>query len=102
MKFTSDGLVFTIEHSKTDEQGADQVIAFPYGSNRSTCPVRSMQEWLTASGITSSPVFRRMDRHGNLYERITAQSVRLIVQKNCQEAGLPASSYGAHSLPSGF
>lgn len=102
LRFTSDGLVLTIEHSKTDQQGAGQVIALPYGSNRSTCPVRSMQEWLSASGITSGPVFRRMDRHGNLYERLTDQSVRLIVQKNCQEAGLPASSYGAHSLRSGF
>lgn len=102
LRFTSDGLVLTIEHSKTDQQGAGQVIALPYGSNRLTCPVRSMQSWLEESGITSGPVFRRMDRHGNLYERLTAQSVRLIVQKNCQKAGLSAASYGAHSLRSGF
>lgn len=102
MRFTSDGLVLTIEHSKTDQQGAGQVIALPYGRNRSTCPVRSMQEWLSASGITNGQVFRRMDRHGNLYERLTDQSVRLIVQKNCQKAGLLATSYGAHSLRSGF
>lgn len=102
LRFTSDGLVLTIEHSKTDQQGAGQVIALPYGSNRSTCPVRSMKEWLEESKITNGPVFRRMDRHGNLYERMTAQSVRLIVQKNCQLAGLTATSYGAHSLRSGF
>ena len=102
MRFTADGLMLTIEHSKTDQQGAGQVIALPYGSNRSTCPVRSVQEWLSASGITSGPLFRRIDRHGNLYERLTAQSVRLIVKKNCQEAGLPSASYGAHSLRSGF
>lgn len=102
IRFTRDGLVVTIEHSKTDQQGAGQVIALPYGSNRLTCPVRSMQEWIEESGITSGPIFRRMDRHGNLYNRLTAQSVRLIVQKYCEKAGLPAASYGAHSLRSGF
>lgn len=102
IRFTRDGLVVTIEHSKTDQKGAGQVIALPYGSNRSTCPVRSMEVWLSESGITSGPIFRRMDRHGNLYDRLTGQSVRLIVQKYCNRAGLPAESYGAHSLRSGF
>ncbi|MFB5089493.1 site-specific integrase [Psychrobacillus sp. PGGUH221] len=102
IRFTRDGLVVTIEHSKTDQQGAGQLIALPYGSNRATCPVRSMQEWMSKSGITSGPIFRRMDRHGNMYDRLTAQSVRLIVQKYCDKAGLSANSYGAHSLRSGF
>jgi len=88
--------LFASEHSKTGPRR--QVIALPYGSSRSTCPVRSMQEWLTESGITSGPVFRRMNRHGNLNERLTAQSVRLIVKKNCQKAGLP----GGICLRSGF
>jgi integrase len=102
IRFTRDGLIIQIEKSKTDQQGAGQEVALPYGSNRLTCPVRSLQEWLSASNITSGPIFRRMDRHGNIYDRLTDQSVRLIVQKHCKEVGLPFESFGAHSLRSGF
>jgi len=102
IRFTRDGLIIQIEKSKTDQQGEGQEVALPYGSNRLTCPVRSLKEWLSVSGITNGPIFRRMDRHGNIYDRLTDQSVRLIVQKHCKEVGLPFESFGAHSLRSGF
>jgi len=102
IQFTQDGLIIQIEKSKTDQTGAGQEVALPYGSNPMTCPVRSLKEWITEATFTTGPVFRRIDRHGNIYDRLTAQSVRLIVQKYCKEVGLPFESFGAHSLRSGF
>lgn len=102
IQFTQDGLIIQIGKSKTDQTGAGQEVALPYGSNPLTCPVRSLKEWLIEADITEGPVFRRIDRHGNLYDRLTAQSVRLIVQKYCKEVGLPYEAFGAHSLRSGF
>ncbi len=102
LTFTRDGLLVLIRTSKTDQFGEGQEIALPYGSNPLTCPVRSMQDWLEASGITSGAIFRGIDRHGNIKERLTDQSVRLVVRKCCEKVGLDPDNYGAHSLRSGF
>jgi site-specific recombinase XerD len=99
---TRDGLVLNLSRSKTDQKGEGQVVALPYGSNPNTCPVRLLEDWLEASQIKEGPLFCRIDRHGNLLGRLTPQSVRLIVKKCCEEVGLDAKKFGAHSLRSGF
>lgn len=102
LAFTRDGLVLDLVRSKTDQKGEGQQVALPYGSNPKTCPVRLLENWLSISGITSGPIFRRIDRHGNMLGRLTAQSVRLIVRNHCEQVGLDPKRYGAHSLRSGF
>jgi len=102
VQFTRDGLVVKLYKSKTDQKGEGQQVALPFGSNPRTCPVRLLEKWLTESEITSGPIFRRIDRHSNILGRLTAQSVRLIVKKHCENVGLDPDRYGAHSLRSGF
>lgn len=102
LTFTREGLVILLRKSKTDQAGESQEIALPYGSHPLTCPVRSLQDWLDASGIANGAIFRAIDRHGNMKGRLTPQSVRLIVRKSCENMGLNPSNYGAHSLRSGF
>lgn len=99
---TRDGLILHLNRSKTDQNGEGQDVALPYGSNPLTCPVRSLEDWLAGSGISEGPLFRRIDRHGNILERLTPQSVRLIVKKCCETVGMDSEKYGAHSLRSGF
>jgi integrase len=99
---TRDGLILHLNRSKTDQKGEGQEIALPYGSNPLTCPVRSLEDWLAASGISEGPLFRRIDRHGNILGRLTPQSVRLVVRKSCEAIGMDSERYGAHSLRSGF
>lgn len=99
---TRDGLILHLHKSKTDQKGEGQDVALPFGSNPLTCPVRSLEDWLVASGISEGPLFRRMDRHGNIYKGLTPQSVRLIVKDCCEKVGLDPERYGAHSLRSGF
>jgi len=99
---TRDGLILHLNRSKTDQKGEGQEVALPYGSNSLTCPVRSLEDWLAASGISEGPLFRRMDRHGNILGRLTPQSVRLVVKQCCESAGIDSERYGAHSLRSGF
>ncbi|WP_223254518.1 tyrosine-type recombinase/integrase [Bacillus sp. HNG] len=102
ISITRDGLILHLNRSKTDQKGEGQDVALPYGSNPLTCPVRSLEDWLAASGISEGPVFRRMDRHSNILGRLTPQSVRLIVKGCCEKVGLDPDRYGAHSLRSGF
>jgi site-specific recombinase XerD len=99
---TRDGLILQLNKSKTDQKGEGQDVALPYGSNPLTCPVRSLEDWLAASGISEGPLFRRVDRHGNILGGLTPQSVRLILKNCCKKVGLDPDKYGAHSLRSGF
>lgn len=99
---TRDGLILHLNKSKTDQKGEGQDVALPYGSNPLTCPVRSLEDWLAVSGIVEGPLFRRIDRHGNILGRLTPQSVRLVVRKSCEAIGMDSERYGAHSLRSGF
>lgn len=99
---TRDGLILHLNRSKTDQKGEGQDVALPYGSNPLTCPVRSLEDWLAASGISEGPLFRRMDRHGNILGRLSPQSVGLVVKRCCESVGIDSERYGAHSLRSGF
>jgi len=102
LKFTSDGLIVLIAHSKTDQAGGGEEVGVPYGSNPATCPVRSLLKWLETAGIREGPIFRNVDRHGHLGEEaVTGQAVWWVVRRYAQAAGLDPLSFGAHSLRSG-
>src|SRR5579863_3247731 len=64
--FGKDGLTVTLRRSKTDQDGAGRKIGIPYGSNPETCPVRTVQGWMEVSGITTGPLFRSINRHGQV------------------------------------
>lgn len=89
--------------SKRDQEGKGALVGLPYGSNPDTCPVRTLRAWLTASGITEGPVFRGVDRHGNLATgRLTDRQVARVVQRRALAVGLPAGDFGGHSLRAGY
>ena len=46
------------------------------------CPVRALQDWLTASDGRFGPVFRKVDRWGNVeHQRLSADGLRRIVRR---------------------
>lgn len=97
------GLVVHLKRSKTDQEGAGRDIPIPYGRNLDTCPVNAIQEWITSSGITSGPIFRGVDRHGNVSSRrLTGRAVANIVKRSAKRAGLDPDNYSGHSLRSGM
>jgi site-specific recombinase XerD len=98
---TDDGLRVTIRRSKTDQEGVGCTIAVIRGG--ACCPVRAVWAWLDAAGITEGPVFRPVRKGGKVrYQRLTAQSVRLVVKAYAASVGLDAAEFSAHSLRSGF
>jgi len=100
VEFREDGLKVTIRRSKTDQEGAGQVIGIACGT--ALCPVRALRDWLSAGNITAGPIFRNIDRHGRILSRMTAQSVALVVKRYAEDAGLDPANYAGHSLRSGF
>src|SRR5712692_8996356 len=101
-EFGKDGLTVTLRRSKTDQEGEGRKIGIPYGSNPETCPVRVLQAWLEQAGISSGPLFRSLNRHGQLQPgRLSGVDVARIVKKLADRAGLDASQYAGHSLRAG-
>ena len=101
--FKPEGLLLTIRRSKTDQEGQGREIAIPAGAHPETDAVRAVQAWLAASGIVEGPVFRSVSRHDQVSrDRLTAQSVALIVKHYVAAAGMDAAAFSGHSLRAGF
>jgi site-specific recombinase XerD len=97
-----DGLLVTIRRSKTDQEAQGATIGLPYGSDPATCPVRTLRAWLDIASIEDGAIFRRVDRWGNLGDRLTGRAAATVVQRTCERAGLDAARYGGHSLRAGL
>lgn len=66
-------------------------------------PVLALKAWLQRAGISEGPVFRGIDRWGNLEPRaLTPQAVNLILKRRCAAAGLDPEQFSAHGLRSGY
>lgn len=103
IEFCEDGAKVTLRRSKTDQEGQGRVVGVPFGSNPELCPVRTLRNWLTAAGIVEGPLFREVDRHGNVGpSAITGQVVGLVLKKHCAGVGLDVATFGAHSLRAGL
>jgi integrase len=100
--FGKDGLTITLRRSKTDQDGKGRKIGIPYGGNPQTCPIRVLQDWMEEAGITSGPLFRSLNRHGQAQSgRLSGIDVARVVKKLAARAGLDAVTYAGHSLRAG-
>jgi len=100
--FGKDGLTVTLRRSKTDQEGQGRKIGIPYGSNPETCPVRTTQAWIEEAAITTGPLFRSLNRHGQSQPgRLGGIDVARVVKKLALRAGLDAAKYAGHSLRAG-
>src|SRR5580658_121302 len=100
--FSKDGLTVTLRRSKTDQAGAGRKIGIPYGSNPETCPVRNLQSWIEQAGISGGPLFRSINRHGQVQPGgLSGIDVARVVKKLADRGGLDAAKYSGHSLRAG-
>jgi site-specific recombinase XerD len=98
-----EGLVVTIRKSKTDQARQGRKVGIPFGSSPETCPVRAVQGWLGASGVEDGPLFRPVNRHGQvLKNRLSAWAVAEVVKRSLKAAGKSARGYSGHSLRAGL
>jgi integrase len=67
-----------------------------------SCPVRALQEWLVAAEIGAGPIFRHIDRHGRVLERMSPEAVGIVVKRYAAAAGLDPAKYAGHSLRAGL
>ena len=103
LDFVPEGLKINLKRSKTDQLGEGTVKGLPYFENTKYCPVVSLQKWIEISKIKSGSLFRRFTKGSKLsVNRLTDQTVALIIKKYLQLAGIDNKNYSGHSLRSGF
>lgn len=105
----ADGLVLTLEHSKTDHAGEGQQVPVPQQANPALCPVRALEAWkaycqtsLGAEAVQpDQPVLRRVTKQGRvLVTGLSGQAVAAVVQRRTAAAGL--EGHQGHSLRVGL
>jgi site-specific recombinase XerD len=121
-----EGLEVMIRSSKTDQAAAGVVRRVHYAVNEAVCPVRAVLAWisfLAERGVTSGPLFTRVDRWGHIGAeaggryvsavlpargrdgRLRPQAIGDIIAAACAAAGLtgpgPDRRHTGHSLRRG-
>jgi len=103
LDFVEEGLKIQIRRSKTDQFGEGSVKALPYFDSSKYCPVISLKNWIEISKIESGPLFRRFVKGSKLSKnRLTDQTVALLIKEYLLLAGIDSKNYSGHSLRSGF
>lgn len=111
LQLNENGFKLNIYWSKTGERTP----IIPYGSNPLTCPVRALKNWIQAANIISGPLFRSINRHGQIQDKsLSDKAIELIIKRNqylqerkqeaeaCKDATKPIPNFGGHSLRAGF
>ena len=103
LDFVPEGLKINIKRSKTDQFGEGFTKALPYFDSPQYCPVVSLRNWLEISRIKSGSVFRRFIKGSKLSEnRLTDQTVALLIKEYLSMLGIDTKNFSGHSLRSGF
>ena len=103
LDFVEEGVKITLRRSKTDQFGEGLKKGLPYFTNEKYCPVISLKNWINLSKIKTGPIFRRFAKGSVLTSnRLTDQSVVLIIKDCLKLAGIENKNFSGHSLRSGF
>ena len=103
LDFVTEGIKIKLKRSKTDQFGEGSVKGLPFFDNIQYCPVVSLKNWIEISNISSGALFRRFSKGSKLLEnRLTDQTVALLIKKYLKLAGIDNKDYSGHSLRSGF
>jgi site-specific recombinase XerD len=103
IEFVFEGVKITVKKSKTDQFGEGMIKGIPHFNESLYCPVTTLKRWINISKIKKGPLFRRFSKGSKLSEnRLTDQSVALIIKSYLTKAGINSQNYSGHSLRSGF
>ena len=103
LDFVPEGVKINLKRSKTDQFGEGSLKGLPYFDNSKYCPVLSIQKYLEKSNISEGALFRRFNKGSILSKnRLTDQTVAILIKKYLQLAGIDSKNYSGHSLRSGF
>ena len=95
-------LILDVRRSKTDQEAQGMQKAIFPGRDEAASPTALLKRWLSLVEPQEGPLFRRVLKSGQVTdERLSAQSMRLVVLQAASVAGL-SLNLSAHSLRIGF
>jgi site-specific recombinase XerD len=97
LAFDEEGLVVSLDKSKTNQFGQAEEKAIFYSPDSALCPIRSLQAWLRVLNRTEGCVFVSLRKNQRITtRRLTTKYINLITQQYL------GSQYTAHSLRASF
>lgn len=100
---TAQGILLHLRRSKTDQLAEGRAVVIPACEDAALCPVGALTAWLDRAGIANGPLFRPINRHGQITDSaLSAESVAVILKSRARAAGLDPAGYSGHSLRAGF
>lgn len=100
---TAEGLAITIRRSKTDQAGQGRKVGIPPGADPATCPIAALAAWCAAARIEHGPLFRVMNRHGQVLQgRLSGEAIALVVKRRVAALGYDPALFAGHSLRAGL
>jgi integrase len=95
------GITLYLPRSKSDRENLGRTYQTP--ALQRLCPVQAYINWINEAALVRGPVFRGIDRWGNLSEEgLHANSVIPLLRQALGRAGIAAELYTSHSLRRGF
>ena len=80
-RFTAAGVVLKLR-SRSDEPAPTRTVVLARAATAGVCPVRALEDWLRSSDTTFGPVFRKVDRWGNIeHARLGPDAWRIILAR---------------------
>lgn len=96
------GMVVNLRRSKSDQEGHGRKIGVPLGRTRH-CPVKALEAWLQAAGISGGPIYRPVGKGGHIAsQRLSGKAICDILRQRIADAGIEPNGFSGHSLRSGF
>jgi integrase len=97
-ELTEQGATIRLFRSKTSQDKVQEVHLQPGPA------LKAVKDWTAAAATDSgAPLFRQIDRHGNIgHERLHPSSIARIVKARCLAMGLEPAEFSGHSLRSGM
>ena len=90
VRFTATGAVLRLR-ARLDEPEPSRVVTLPRAIVASACPVRALEDWLRSSETTFGPVFRKVDRWGNVeHARLGPDAWHGILARRSGPVGAPS------------
>lgn len=93
----SDGILITINHSKTNQDGVEEAKFVAKAKQEAYCPLRTLQQWLTLINRAKGPLFVRIrKRERPTLDRLSDDYVNLLTKAAFGQY------YSAHSMRASF
>lgn len=103
VEHSAQGMLLYLRRSKTDQLAGGRKIAIPRVADTALCPVTALNLWIIRAKIDRGPIFRPINRHGQIADTaLSAESVAVILKSHANAAGLDPTGYSGHSLRAGF